>query len=394
MATLQSTNVNGTLCVNGVAIGGGKDYNYCCISSSQQFTPTSDLATGDKYITATLIGGGGGGGGSFGKVNGCTHGWGNTHGSNLNLGGGAGGAGTTQYDAFVPITSTDACCVSIGAGGVGGVAFENTTNVACGPEDPGGVYCAAADGGDTTFGGFAGAGGSAGFACYRCAKLGFGGANTSYCVDGGAYPNAPTHEYSVFNTCDRDISTRKTVTNNSIWGNVTHDQSTGSFFKGPFQYGRSSTANCIAFYDTDGARIHAITGGQENGAFGSFGGYCQATECKANLLNNYSSSLISGSTNGFRTGGPRENAEFLLGGAICIVNSAVSYSFNIEDSNVTASQWYTGSDIGVMGSGGKNGNMLFKVCASGAPSAQTAYVSGSGRGANGVDGIAILKWYE
>jgi hypothetical protein len=41
MAVLQSTNVQGTLCVNGVAVGGGKDFKYACFTASDTWTPTS-----------------------------------------------------------------------------------------------------------------------------------------------------------------------------------------------------------------------------------------------------------------------------------------------------------------------------------------------------------------
>ena len=65
MAVLQSTNIVGSLCVNGVAIGGGKDYNYCCFTASTTFTPTSDLVGGDGFVAADIVGAGGGGGGAY-----------------------------------------------------------------------------------------------------------------------------------------------------------------------------------------------------------------------------------------------------------------------------------------------------------------------------------------
>jgi hypothetical protein len=50
MAELQSTNVQGSLCVNGVAVGGGKDFKYCCFTASDTWTPTQDLVDGDAVL--------------------------------------------------------------------------------------------------------------------------------------------------------------------------------------------------------------------------------------------------------------------------------------------------------------------------------------------------------
>lgn len=115
MAILQSTNVVGTLCVNGIAVGGGgKDLKYCCITASTTWTPPSDLVDGDAVVDAVIVGGGGGGG----SVTLC----GNfRHIGNVSAGGGGGGGGATAIRKPINITSTDACSVTIGAGGVGAV---------------------------------------------------------------------------------------------------------------------------------------------------------------------------------------------------------------------------------------------------------------------------------
>jgi len=164
MAELQSTNVIGSLCVNGVAIGGGKDYQYCCFTGSTTWTPTSDLVSGDGIIRAHVVGAGGGGGGQAGWVIGS-------------FGGGpcptrtqqaiicpACNAAAGQFiidDKF--ITSTDACTVTIGAGGTGGEGFIEVTSSNITEASASIKICnTATDGGDTTFGGFTAYGGCGG----------------------------------------------------------------------------------------------------------------------------------------------------------------------------------------------------------------------------------------
>ena len=108
MANLQSTNVTGTLCVNGVAIGGGKDFKFACFTASDSWTPTSGLVTGDGVLDTFLLGGGGGG------ARCCVA-------QSQNCGpGGAGGSGGVGTQFFINMTSSnDACTITIGAGGAG-----------------------------------------------------------------------------------------------------------------------------------------------------------------------------------------------------------------------------------------------------------------------------------
>jgi len=134
MATLQSTNVVGTLCVNGVAVGGGKDFKYCCITASQNWTPTSGFVDGDGRLDLHLIGGGGGGGGILtGGTGGRPQGTYYFQSRCASYAPGSGDAGEVQALTF-NVTATDACCVVIGAGGVGGaitgstgLGFQDTT---------------------------------------------------------------------------------------------------------------------------------------------------------------------------------------------------------------------------------------------------------------------------
>jgi len=110
MADLQSTNVTGTLCVNGVAIGGGKDFKFYCVTGSTTWTPPSGLVTGDGVLDLTMVGGGGGGGVC------CT----NNPGPQQCGGGGAGGSGGVGFQGLIQMTSSnDTCTITIGYGGAG-----------------------------------------------------------------------------------------------------------------------------------------------------------------------------------------------------------------------------------------------------------------------------------
>lgn len=111
MAVLKSTNVQGALCVNGVAVGGAKDFKFCCFTASTNFTPSQDLVDGNGIVDAVLVGGGGAGGGA-GFV-------GQTSGPAMTSRMGSGGGGATAIRKSFPITATTNCAVAIGAGGVG-----------------------------------------------------------------------------------------------------------------------------------------------------------------------------------------------------------------------------------------------------------------------------------
>lgn len=186
MAVLQSTNVQGTLCVNGVVIGGGKDYNYCCFTASTTFTPTSDLVSGDGFVSAHIVGGGGGGGGAYTVAKAGRSPSGPPCAAALDKSGG-GGAGGGYYVTQSFITSTDAITVTVGASGSGGgpqdgILMETNCVAAC--------YSASAvipanfssttDGGNSVFNGVTAYGGCGGSSCFVVCKV--CGQNTSYCV--------------------------------------------------------------------------------------------------------------------------------------------------------------------------------------------------------------------
>lgn len=151
MANLQSTNVTGTLCVNGVAIGGGKDYKYACFTASDTWTPSSDLTTGNAAVESVVIAGGGGGGASaLCMPSNCYSCWG------FFIGGTGGGGEVVHRTAN--ITSTDACTITIGAGGQSGSVSGQT------------LTADAAKGGNSSAVGyeaFGGGGGGGGF-CESC----------------------------------------------------------------------------------------------------------------------------------------------------------------------------------------------------------------------------------
>ena len=147
MANLQSTNVVGTLCVNGVAIGGGKDLKYCCFTGSTTWTPPSDLVTGDGVVDALLVGGGGGGTGLC-RTAACQC---------CFTAGGGGGGGAIIKALLTMTSSNDACTITIGAGGNGG----SSTGSVIEDGQPGGntVFGNSGSGSDSAiaFGGGAGA---------------------------------------------------------------------------------------------------------------------------------------------------------------------------------------------------------------------------------------------
>ena len=165
MAQLQSTNVTGVLCVNGVAVGGGKDFKFCCYTSTTAFTPSSDLVDGNGFVEADIVGGGGGGG-AFG-------GWVYTQFYvSPTFNGGEGAAGGFRRE-LIDIDSTDVCTVTVGAKGDFGWVSGSWGNYCTatqylsqnGPIQKGG------DGGNSSFGGVIGYGGCGGYSV-GCAAIG------------------------------------------------------------------------------------------------------------------------------------------------------------------------------------------------------------------------------
>jgi len=186
MAILQSTNVVGSLCVNGVAVGGGKDYHYQCYSGSTTFTPTSDLVSGNGILRAHVVGAGGGGGGSWG--------WGLSQTtyqcpvrtSSGNVSAGSHGASGNYQEKDVFITSTNNCTVTVGAAGAGGVATGNATctsiTTVC---DSLAVTTQATTGGNSSFGGFTAYGGCGGQTRAMAARAYGCQANQAFCAESG-----------------------------------------------------------------------------------------------------------------------------------------------------------------------------------------------------------------
>lgn len=195
MATLQSTNVQGALCVNGVAVGGGKDFKFCCFTASSTFTPTQDLVDGNGFLHADIIGGGGGGGAAA-AVGYCFN---ETNlGLDLNNACFQAAPGGFIQDPVLPITSTTACGVTIGAGGQSGSAVIASCIYDCGAGAaaycPGLITLTAADkGGNSCFGNYVAYGGQGGSSVgrtyvppnpYNC---------TVVCAGTSADANVPTY---------------------------------------------------------------------------------------------------------------------------------------------------------------------------------------------------------
>ena len=128
MAVLQATNVQGALCVNGVAVGGGKDFKYCCFTASTTFTPSQDLVDGGGNISTIWVAGGGGGGAA------CAFG-GQQYDARCSCATAGAGGGGEVVTEFVNMTSSnDACTITIGAGGQSGSVVDagNAVNSAKG----------------------------------------------------------------------------------------------------------------------------------------------------------------------------------------------------------------------------------------------------------------------
>jgi len=106
MAQLQSTNVTGVLSVNGVAVGGGKDFKYCCITTTGTWTPSSDLVDGDGVVQALIVGGGG----QAGDIGSSQ----SQFSTDFRSGGGGGGE---VREFMYPVTSSATHATTIGAGG-------------------------------------------------------------------------------------------------------------------------------------------------------------------------------------------------------------------------------------------------------------------------------------
>jgi hypothetical protein len=132
MAQLQSTNVTGVLCVNGVAVGGGKDFKYCCITSTGTWTPSSDLVGGDGVVQALLVGGGGQGGDVGAYRSSCAQG--------VAKPGGGGGGEVREF--MYPVTSSETHATTIGAGGCRAVFTYEGAPAECDTKGPdGGATC-------------------------------------------------------------------------------------------------------------------------------------------------------------------------------------------------------------------------------------------------------------
>lgn len=194
MAVLQSTNVQGALCVNGVAVGGGKDFKFCCFTASSTFTPSQDLVDGNGFLHADIIAGGGGGG--AGSVIGFCH----QEVSALYLNSAAcnPAPGGFIQDPVLSITATDACGITIGAGGTTGSAIQNSciyaigNNNACYTSIT--AFTSAGAGGNSCFGDYVAYGGQGGTSVERVHNGGLGCNLVTCCAGASADAAVPAYD--------------------------------------------------------------------------------------------------------------------------------------------------------------------------------------------------------
>lgn len=184
MAILQTTNVQGALCVNGVAVGGSKDHKYCCFTASTTFTPSQDLVDGNGFISADVVGAGGGSG-AWGITSARTQCYYCFYSNST-----TGRAGFIQNPQLT-ISSTDACTVGIGAGGsTGSVTWtaEAIAYTCCRANQGTGSWTAGGAGGSSCFGtvdiAYGGEGGRT--VVYSCNQA---NGSESFCLDGAASPD-------------------------------------------------------------------------------------------------------------------------------------------------------------------------------------------------------------
>lgn len=209
MAVLQSTNVQGALCVNGVAVGGGKDFKYCCYTASSTFTPSQDLVDGNGFLSADLVAGGGGAG-SYSMIGSCFR----ECFVVKNCTDVSPQPGGFIQNPVQKIDSISACTVTIGAGGLAGTVSHPTTfycaDCNCLQEDLS-TMTGGGKGGDTCFGSIRAYGGKGGSTIEtvinrQSAVLQF---STRCCNEGAADAAVPAYQgygTGLDSTDDRGIS--------------------------------------------------------------------------------------------------------------------------------------------------------------------------------------------
>lgn len=382
MAVLQSTNVVGALCVNGVAVGGGKNFKYCCFTSSTSFTPSQDLVDGDGALEAFIVGGGGGGGGSFLRLRSC--------GPNLTCCGvvtiysGPGGGGSFGSQ-LIKITGSSACTVTVGAGGTGGGAMEDPDS-RCNYNV--GIQNSATTGGNSTMGAYTSFGGGGGANMWQCVQT---CSNTATATQ--TYFTSPTRNgasscgfrsYCIagYMPSDSNIATLSNqVLINNGGSSYVEDLPTSSFANSTagrsgidyINYNTGSGNILNSFSNPNGTMIDGV-------AIGAAG---YATT----LGGAYSGMSASNPTTFFPTN-TFQNMD--LG----VLNGVVGMLTNNENFSPINQTWSTASNYPnkYYGAGGKSGivQLYSKLCI-GDPLGD---LRGQINGGDGNDGIVVLKWSE
>jgi len=216
MAILQSTNVQGALCVNGVAVGGGRDFKFCCFTASSTFTPSQDLVDGNGFLAADVVGAGGGGGAFAHWVR--TSNYPNRI-FNAGFSCFAGVGGFIQ-EPYLPITATTQIDVAVGTGGnSGSYIYPQSVADSTAPN--------AAQISSSTGGGLAG-----GASCFGSSYVAYGGqggvgvrhvcnfnpATSNLCYDAGGTTNAAALSYEGGGNGVNDYDSGCAYTDNGLHG--------------------------------------------------------------------------------------------------------------------------------------------------------------------------------
>lgn len=379
MAVLQSTNVQGTLCVNGVAVGGGKDFKYCCFTASTTFTPSQDLVDGDAALDAFQVAGGGGGGGLFHRF--CMTAPNNSCCAVVQYIASSGGGGSST-NSLIDITATDACTVTVGAGGTGGNAIEDPAAVC---NYNAGLQTAASSGGNSSFGGTTTVGGGGGTTTWLCQCLCQGAfispkvCFTAGSRNGGSNCMQCSTQFQSPVTSEADFD-------GYIMGGFTPSGGGGSSYveDDPVLKWTDENFRCRLSYVNEqtgsGFILNSFdnpNGTLINGTPLGAGGYAPTMGCS---YNGYSASYNTdvGGTNEF------QNVD------LNILNGVITTQGQTYDCQAVNTTWATSSAYPnkYYGAGGKPaGSVLFTV-------ANQGPIRHNMHGGEGNSGIVVLKWYE
>tara|TARA_R110000744_G_scaffold277735_1_gene390066 strand:+ start:107 stop:1177 length:1071 start_codon:yes stop_codon:yes gene_type:complete len=356
MAILQSTNVQGTLCVNGTAVGGSKNFKYCCMSSSTTFTPSQDLVDGDKILEALVVAGGGGGGGTAIQL--CYCGGNSPSRSATQFASGSTGGGGQVIRKSATITATTGCTVTVGAGGIGGY-IQSWNSPAVGDA----VQYAPGSGGNSQFGtNIIGRGGSAGGNCFRCVRAccGVFESAVTWTSGAGTYPGKTSVFAGVTTPLDGRTPLSGLANSEAIYNCITSSTNDSPVY----------VANCTDCYVNN--NLEPMGGLQTDTAFGGYvpDWVTSSVDGAADRPNVFSS----------RTYGCAQDS--VCTGKICCCGMGINWTASAPNDRF-------------FGIGGVGATACATACNYGSPAVcLVPQLCAQGRGAKGTGGIVILKWSE